>query len=168
MQDGNTIWIDQNAAGHGWFLDALPRSNSEFFGPLTAEELRAPAGSPAHGKMDLLTVVEHEMRHVLGLPENEDPQGIMGETLETGIRWLPVLPSQARVDNHRIVRVVASTSAHTAGVDHLIESGELSSAFGIGIVDFPDPTILAPFAEDARSARSTLLKASATMRPVRK
>ena len=30
MQDGNTVWIDQDAAGHGWFLDAIPASDQEF------------------------------------------------------------------------------------------------------------------------------------------
>src|SRR5262249_14859790 len=53
-------WIDQNAAGYGWFLDAPPAGDSAF---------PAVPGSPAYGKVDLLTVVEHELGHVLGLED---------------------------------------------------------------------------------------------------
>ena len=43
--------------------------------------------------MDLLTVVEHEMGHVLGFAEDGNPAGIMGEVLAAGIRRVPILPS---------------------------------------------------------------------------
>jgi len=78
MQVGNTVWIDQDAAGHGRFVNAGLGSDRAFFRPVTAEELQSPAGSAAFGEMDLLTVVEHEMGHVLGLAEDGDPAGNMG------------------------------------------------------------------------------------------
>jgi hypothetical protein len=61
------IWIDRNAAGYGWSLD--------------------PAG-PVPGKVDLLTVVAHELGHVLGYADT-DGSGLMGIYLDTGVRRLP-------------------------------------------------------------------------------
>jgi hypothetical protein len=63
------IWIDQNAAGYGWSLD--------------------PAASPGAGKVDLLTVVEHELGHELGLADNTGT-GLMGLYLAPGARRAPV------------------------------------------------------------------------------
>jgi hypothetical protein len=48
--------------------------------------------SPATGEMDLLTVVMHELGHVLGLPDDSDLTSagdLMDETLATGTRRLP-------------------------------------------------------------------------------
>jgi hypothetical protein len=39
--------------------------------------------------MDLLSVVAHEMGHVLGLADGHDTQDVMGETLAPGVRRLP-------------------------------------------------------------------------------
>src|SRR5205807_6106566 len=63
----NTIWIDQNAAGYGWFIDPTPADDSEF----------ATSGGPAAGKVDLLTVLVHEYGHILGLSDNAG-DGVMG------------------------------------------------------------------------------------------
>jgi hypothetical protein len=83
------IWIDAHAAGYGWFLDAAAGSIAAFALVAGAGELAtAAAASPAYGHVDLLTVVTHELAHILGL---NDDQGIdwMGEYLPTGIRRLP-------------------------------------------------------------------------------
>ncbi len=72
---GNTIWLDRNAAGWGWFVDPTPGDDLEF--------LRAGNQGEQH-RMDLLTVVMHELGHVLG--RDHDTDGVMAETLAAGVR----------------------------------------------------------------------------------
>jgi hypothetical protein len=74
------ILIDPTAAGHGWFVDPTPYNNSEFIGG---------AHGSAKGRIDLLTVVAHEMGNVLGLPET-DGHDVMGKWLAPGERRLPM------------------------------------------------------------------------------
>ncbi|MCH2181060.1 MAG: S8 family serine peptidase [Mariniblastus sp.] len=51
MQHGNTIYIDVDAAGHGWYVDSDVSTQETFAG------------------MDLYTTVTHELGHVLGLSD---------------------------------------------------------------------------------------------------
>jgi len=78
LASGNTIWLDDNAAGWGWFVDATPWDDSEF---------TTPGNQGEQNHMDLLTVVMHELGHLLGY-EHEDT-GVMSETLAAGIRQTP-------------------------------------------------------------------------------
>ncbi len=64
---GKTITLDADAAGWGWSI------------VLTG---------PTPGKMDLLTVVEHELGHELGLPDDRRG-GLMDALLPTGTRRSP-------------------------------------------------------------------------------
>jgi hypothetical protein len=73
------VWIDQTAAGYGWYLDPSPAADGVF---------PALPGSPAYGKVDLLTVVEHELGHELGLADTTG-DGLMGVFLPTGVRRVP-------------------------------------------------------------------------------
>jgi hypothetical protein len=71
------VTLDATAAGYGWFVDANP------------------VDSPALGRMDLLTVVGHELGHVLGLADVDPqvaPNDLLTTTLDPGVRRLP-LPS---------------------------------------------------------------------------
>src|SRR5262249_15285705 len=74
-----TIWIDVNAAGHGWFIDVTPGDDGEFSGT-------SPNG------VDLLTVVMHEQGHVLGFASIQASildGSIMTQTLGAGERRSP-------------------------------------------------------------------------------
>ena len=86
-QDGK-ILIDVDGGGYGWFIDTTPGRNEEF--SLKQGELVARPGSAAAGGMDLVTAVTHEMGHALGLDHDATgDQGVMTETLATGVRRLP-------------------------------------------------------------------------------
>src|SRR5207237_10217574 len=63
---GNDVWIDQTAAGWGWS-----------FGAAVAPE-----------RIDLLTVVTHELGHVLGFGDDAGPT-IMATVLSPGVRRAP-------------------------------------------------------------------------------
>src|SRR5262249_30750196 len=82
----NEVAISPDAAGYGWFVDGTPSQDEEVTTTTQGTALTAPAGPPAAGKMDLLTVVLHEMGHLAGLPDQTSGTGLMAETLATGVR----------------------------------------------------------------------------------
>jgi hypothetical protein len=89
---GTTIQIDLDAAGFGWFVDTTPEDNNEFTLQSDGTFLADPS-SPASGKMDLLTVVIHELGHVLGLDDsglNTKSSDVMTPVLTAGTRRLTV------------------------------------------------------------------------------
>jgi hypothetical protein len=91
LASGQTIWLDDDAAGWGWFLDPTPADDSEFL---------AAGDQGEEGRMDLLTALVHELGHVLG--HDHDEGGAMGETLAAGER-----PDRHGADvHHTIVSVV--------------------------------------------------------------
>jgi hypothetical protein len=85
----DTILIDADAAGYGWFVDTTPYDDVEFSRLNEEGELVADSASDAYGDMDLLTVVMHELGHVLGLEDlDPDTHDLMSETLDAGVRQL--------------------------------------------------------------------------------
>ncbi|MEH6909626.1 MAG: DUF4347 domain-containing protein [Oceanicoccus sp.] len=72
LADGFTINLDSNAAGYGWHA--------------------ASDDSVAADQFDLLTVLMHEMGHILGVDHDVVPMtDLMAETLSTGQRLLPAV-----------------------------------------------------------------------------
>ncbi len=81
---GNTIQIDHNAAGFGWYV--IP-TDADFQPGGRLGELEARPGTDAVHRIDLLTAVMHEMGHLLG--RNHAGHGLMQPALGPGVRRLP-------------------------------------------------------------------------------
>jgi hypothetical protein len=88
----DTIVIDPTAAAYGWFIDTTPMQDEEFLTLPTGALRRALDAAPAAGELDLLTVVMHELGHVLGLGDVDTASSsgdLMATALPPGIRRLP-------------------------------------------------------------------------------
>ena len=125
---GTTITLDTDAAGYGWFIDSTPFVNEEFTtreaylvkreASDTNDEIRdtsdaspwqlqaAPDG-PASGRMDLMTVLMHELGHVMGLGHVSsavDGTRLMAGSIDPGVRRLPSVldlgPEPSSVSDH--------------------------------------------------------------------
>ena len=80
------IYIDSNAAGYGWFVDPTPAADEEFTASPSARQLQA-VDPRAVDRIDLLTVVEHELGHVVGLSDlASSANNLMSRTLSAGVR----------------------------------------------------------------------------------
>ena len=89
---GSTITIDASADGFGWFVDPTPLLNNKFKRLGQSADLMALPGTLAAAHMDLLTVVEHELGHILGFDDvlaGAGSDSLMTQTLGLGMRRLP-------------------------------------------------------------------------------
>jgi hypothetical protein len=80
------IILDNDAAGHGWFIDPTPTVDEEYAADGVAID------PDAIGRVDLFTVILHELGHQLGLEDLDpatDPHNLMTGTLNPGQRRLP-------------------------------------------------------------------------------
>ncbi|HYT92608.1 MAG TPA: hypothetical protein VEL76_28085, partial [Gemmataceae bacterium] len=103
---GNATWIDRTAQGWGWSVTGAP------------------------DRMDLLTVVTHELGHVLGLPPTAT--GLMEVYLMPGVRLVPA----AVLSTGNVAVVAASTgdSGGSAGATaNNLPAGLVVEEFGVGV-----------------------------------
>ena len=120
--EADTIIVDSDAAGYGWFLDSTPSTDTEFRQHKGKGDLLAGTSSTAFGDMDLLTVVMHEFGHVLGyndISSGVHNGGIMDSTVDAGERLLPGEVKKTK-------RIAKPAKAHQAFVFDE-KSGELTN-----------------------------------------
>jgi hypothetical protein len=104
--DGQAVLIDNDAAGYGWFIDTTADEDSEYLVGINGD-LKAMKESDAFGRMDLLTVLSHEIGHLLGFGHDADTLSIMADTLDRGTRLLITVEQKSPDSNV------------SQGVDHL-------------------------------------------------
>ncbi|MFY9260605.1 MAG: polymorphic toxin-type HINT domain-containing protein [Gallionella sp.] len=85
----NLITFDTIGAGWGWYVDAMPADQSEFQATAQATVFTAAATSEAANKLDLLTVLIHELGHVAGLLHTAATNDVMSQYLVPSERRLP-------------------------------------------------------------------------------
>jgi hypothetical protein len=96
----HTIWLDDNAAGWGWFVDKTPWNDSEF---------TLPGNQGEQHRMDLLTVLDHELGHMLGYEHSQT--GVMRDTLPAGTRRTPATSGTNRTAAHPLPLVSTRPTA---------------------------------------------------------
>jgi hypothetical protein len=84
--ENDQVILDRDAAGYGWFVDPTPAQDEEFQPVKVGRQLQA-VDLGAIGRMDLLTVVEHELGHIAGLLDLDSSlDDLMSSSLSKGIR----------------------------------------------------------------------------------
>jgi hypothetical protein len=125
LASDGTIWIDDDAAGMGWFVDRTPQSNEEF--RWGNDVWTATEDGSAAGKVDLLTVLAHEYGHVLGLADVEAQpvsNDLMTESLMPGVR--------RSVSNNDLLQPLAIQTESLASQSTLAQ--QLLSSYALALV----------------------------------
>jgi hypothetical protein len=117
------VQLDRNAGGRGWYIGADSSSDLLFSRAVSAtRRYTDPLSAPA-GHLDLLTAIEHEMGHKLGLDDSyseKDRNNLMYGYLTVGERRLPA-PGQAQAvqpgkqgTQHLILRTASAAELRRA------------------------------------------------------
>ena len=84
---GNDVTLSADGAGYGWFVDTTPDRHEEFAARADGYSFTA-AGMKAARRLDLLTVLIHEIGHVLNVGHSQS-NDVMSNMLPPGERRLP-------------------------------------------------------------------------------
>jgi uncharacterized delta-60 repeat protein len=98
---GTKIYLDTTANGNGWFVDTTPSASTEFSQQLSGVERIALGSSDAVGHIDMLTVLMHEMGHVINLVDLDAPHKnqLMTHALPISTRRIPTGSDPLDVSN---------------------------------------------------------------------
>jgi Ca2+-binding RTX toxin-like protein len=137
---GDTIVVDLNAAGHGWFIDLTPDADEEFLATDEDGVLVAISESDAAGRIDLVTVIAHELGHVLGCVDEDPSDGsttLMDGTLAPGVRLLPRAEDAAEANGKPAAAAMASLVQAGSGWVSLFQAscGDLFEEIALGVED---------------------------------
>ena len=102
------VYIDTDAAGHGWYVDATPDDDAEVAASADGSTWIATADSVAATTVDLLSVILHELGHVVGNEHSTD--GLL-PTLATGVRVVPSQPLLSADDEEDATTTTAAIPA---------------------------------------------------------
>ncbi|HLJ27705.1 MAG TPA: Ig-like domain-containing protein [Candidatus Angelobacter sp.] len=87
------VQVDENAAGHGWFVDPSPQDDSKFALSIFDREFQADLDSAPFSHIDLLTAMMHAFGRILGKDEEHATDlaqaWLMKSWLSTGTRRVP-------------------------------------------------------------------------------
>jgi hypothetical protein len=83
VASSTAVWIDQEAAGYGWYVDESVIGPSGLRQGATDYHQSDSGGGSIAARMDLLSVVTHEVGHVLGFGHSDAPD-VMGAHLRAG------------------------------------------------------------------------------------
>ncbi len=133
LTTADTIVIDADAAGYGWYVDTTPADDLEF-DTVVDDALQAAADSDAAGRMDLLTAVIHEIGHYLGIEhaDSGDDPGVMEETLAAGERLVLSPPTAAALTSEFESTVAADYSVPV--IDGLSIAAETLDEVLLGVI----------------------------------
>jgi hypothetical protein len=125
IDGSHTVWIDADAAGHGWNIEKYEgrRTKDEAGSAIPHSDFRIPTS------MDLLTVLAHELGHVIG-HGHDNGGGLMSPTLDAGVR-----ASLGSDTNHQTTRLPDHQTLFRNQESG--ESGQLFSGSTFSALDTP-------------------------------
>ncbi len=141
--EGDTIYIDDDAAGLDWFIDQTESLDEEFVG--YDGYLEALTDQALEG-IDLLSVIMHEQGHILGLADVYDASevdGLMYGGFEEGIRKLPEVGEAENATIGAVQRAAATLTVDQAGDDATAEGNGLTLREAISQAAAGDTIVLA-------------------------